>query len=444
MKISQLWWGLVFGALTSSFVLAEDDHRREFAQRIEALLNLGWQGDAAGLEAAQAQAEKAASLDPLDAHADYALALVQLRARKFSAAQSSLASALAKNPTDLYSWRAQLWLHMYRREYEQAFAQMQQQSDRIATEAAKGTNDPRHAAAARIMGRMYGFLSGPGAERVAAADLLANEEQLLAKQNKAFQEAFAVGRNELLSEFQKRETKLDADRVEADAASAIDRQKDLKFVDEERARIESEAATLETEAATAKSAAESRVSELDSQLSPLQRQLADLENAAQPIQNRLRDLQARYSRALDRSREKQGESKEERDRQRGERDRARRDADRWRAEIRVEEERLRPFINEARRTQAAMQRIAQQKAIEIANANRKLNDLTASARKLQRTDKLLGAQERKLETGKAAAPPHVQGQKAELTALSTYEPFPLDAERQRLLRQFSSTRTTPR
>jgi chromosome segregation ATPase len=365
-----------------------------------------------------------------------------MKSSKWEAATTSLASATRKSPQDLYAWRAYVWLLLYQRKFPAAFDEIHRLAKTFPSEAdADSAAEARWQAAAKIMGRAYGYIEGPRAGAVSADDLAARRAKLSAHFTPEREAAFAAGRAELATAHEEAIAAIDSEKQSVVDTKEEEKNAQREFIDSERSRMASEVTSLQEQAESAKSQLDADINRIDQELTPIQQRYSQVQFAAQPFVDRIRELDRRVSFALaEANRNDAGDGKDQdrvqRDRQR--RDRAARDADALRFEIRREQEFLRPYQLEIQQLQAAAAILEQQRAAAAANYQRTFGGLQAAQRKLERIEKQLRASERQLAKPVGSTSAKTSDLKARLPLLTTYEKFPLEQERLRLLEEFES------
>jgi hypothetical protein len=413
-----------------------------FAQHTAAILHAAWRPSPQALAEAEAKHALAVAADADDHRADYALALARLRGAKWEAAGAALREATRKSPQDLYTWRAHVWLLLYQRQFPEALAEIDRFAQAIpSTPEADSTIEARWNAAAKIMGRAYGYIAGPRSGVIAPDELTAREQKLNDRFTVARQRAFAAGKAEMATAHHQAIAAIDEEKQTVVDTKQEENAAQREFVDSERAKIETEAATLQAQSASAKDQLDAEVTALDQELTPIEQRYTEVQFAARPFVQRIAELDRRLNFALaEASRSDAGDGKDQervrRDRER--RERAQREADNLRFEIRREQEFLRPYQVESQRLQAAAAQIQQQKAAALANYQRTIASLEAALRKLQRIEKQLRVSERELAKPIGSTSAKTSDLKARLPLLTTYEKFPLEQERLRLLSELES------
>lgn len=427
-----LFFGFVAGLLLPANFL----EGKEFSQSVSELLQHGWSRNAQDLLSAEAAYRDAIQQSPRDAKADYAWALVQMRNGKFDAAKEALARAVGKDPTDLRTWRANVWLMLYRRSHLEALDEIQRLADLFPQSPSQ--QEQQLVAACRLMGRFYGYLAGPGEAAVEASLLAQRETKLLRAMTGNRRAAFEMGKGEVAEHYRKLQEEIDAARREDNSGAEQKVEAQREFVEKEKVRIAEEMELLEKTVSDAKNVMDREVSEIDQDLIPIQRRYAEVEAYARPHQQRIREYELRLSQALSQAsapiREggREGDQNREEDRRR--RERAQREADRWRFEIRREEEALRPLILQAQQLQAQAAGLQRRRAAAVGTYQSIYARSNTAARKLQRTSKTIAAAEREWEfSAKPSDSGRVRSMRAKLPVFVTYERFPLEQERERLL-----------
>jgi hypothetical protein len=330
---------------------------------------------------------------------------------------------------------------LYQRQFAAALAEIDRLAQQIPKSAdAAATAEPRWLAATKIMGRAYGYIAGPRSGAMSADDLAAREAKLTAKFTSDLEQAFADGKAEVASAHAAAIAAIDTEKQSVVDLKEEEKTAQREFVDSERSRIATESETLQTQAESAKGQLDADVNIIDQELTPIQQRYSDVQFAAQPYIQRIAELDRRLQFALsEANRNDAGDGKDQdrvqRDRQR--RDRARREADALGFDIRREQEFLRPYQIESQQLQAAAAQLQQRKAVAIASYQRTIDSLNAALRKLQRVEKQLRISERELGKPTGSTSAKTSDLKARLPLLTTYEKFPLEQERQRLLKELS-------
>jgi chromosome segregation ATPase len=166
-----------------------------------------------------------------------------------------------------------------------------------------------------------------------------------------------------------------------------------------------------------------RVEEIDSQLAPLKKEYGDLQRRAAPILDRINDLE-RDIRETERDARSTKDDRRKRDLQR--------DADRLRSRQREEERRLDPIQRDMTRVKKEAAVFETQRAHVAAafqavalQINQNLALLAKAEKEIERSERQL------LEPAKPT--PKQLAMTNKMSALTTWLPFPLEEERDRLL-----------
>lgn len=356
--------------------------------------------------------------------AAYAEALVCMLQRRFEESQSALDRLLKLEPGHLAAHRAKVWTSLLTKNYGAALVGM----ERLAEAAAKSTEDEatRDDAneSARFLGSVYGFVDGPLEKTAAVASRKSTEKSILAALNDQQRMLFTEARHEVMEKFTGLTSDREDSREQAVADAEAEKQKVLADVDIRRKEIAKQAEELEERRDKVQAELNEELQEVARLDRPLASQLTRMQADAAAVQANLSGL------ALDIDRL---EAELAREKDPVLRDRIRRDIDRVSALARRYDgelaavSRLIAGVQSQRAEVAARGLRAQQRfGSQLQSVNRQLAGFQAEERKLAGAEK----KAKKPSTG-------VTGKVTALgitaTALKTYEPFPLEQERQRLL-----------
>src|SRR5262249_3500897 len=129
---------------------------------------------------------------PADVRIPYAMALVAIQNHQWADAAQLLNTALAGGRPLLPIRRTSIWLHLNRKEFEPAQQEMRELSGLLTANPTSATAQDT----ARWLGKVIGFYSGPGANRIKAADLDSLVSDLIAKFSGPLLDAFNQGQDE--------------------------------------------------------------------------------------------------------------------------------------------------------------------------------------------------------------------------------------------------------
>jgi chromosome segregation ATPase len=192
----------------------------------------------------------------------------------------------------------------------------------------------------------------------------------------------------------------------------------------ETERIAKERAELEKAGQEAQQKFDSEIGELKAQMGPIRKAYEREKDKAGPIQRRIDDLRRDAARREDEARREKDDNRK-RDRQR--------DADRLRGQVRDEERRLDPIQREMARLDRDYRQFEGQAArvlsgfqAFVAAGNRQLVGLRKAELAVEKSQKALEKP--------PGATPRQSALASKIAALTTYQKFPLEEERQRLMR----------
>ncbi|QDU94401.1 hypothetical protein [Lignipirellula cremea] len=374
---------------------------------------------AAFLEADSVDAVLSAGAET-DPRAEYVIALAAMKARKYDEALARLDAATTRERTNLAAWRAKFWLLTYRKNRDHAIAQMKQLTLLFPERAANSEIDRELQLSALWMGRLCEYMASPG-EHPPAGEAAA---QIEARLQGDYLTQFQQGRREVIEEHEKYLAEIEASRADDETAATERAENDANFVANERDRVATERDQIETSLSDAQKTATDAAAAIDKGFAPLQQQLQQLRLAVGPIQARINSLQLQHNDVIAQAARIQDPVLKES---------LLGQTDAIIIQLRRERDFLRPYEFEAARLNAEYQRLMQQKAIVGAQFQGQVNQANSRQESLNRTEKNLNRQENKPVRTTIPSSTRTRGMQAKAESLTSYQAFPLEEERLRMI-----------
>ncbi|MFN0017978.1 MAG: tetratricopeptide repeat protein [Pirellulaceae bacterium] len=394
------------------------------AAHVARLLDVGWGTTTSFRTAADSQAEVLYSAAGRHPSALYATALVQIKQRRYAEAVKLMDEVLARDEGNLPAWRAKVWLLTVLKNYEGAMVAADQLSNLLPKDVAKtGEEDPERAYVA-FLGRIYGFLGGPAQANVSIDARKDSEKAVTGRMTESRQVVFEEARDGVLQKFvelsdakenvkDKAKEQADAEREKVLTEIAELRDVNKEKVKELEAKIEKGKKEHEKESDYVRKAdapLQTRLTELSTQAASVNMQLINIDSQIVLVQanlNATKDQNVRNLLFLELNRLSALEGTTQAD-----------------------------LFNLNRQAAAVQQQrstlaVRQQRAdADLANKISQVDDeLNVIAKKERRADI---AQKRAAKAG-ATTPQSALSLSAQAGALITYDPFPLEQEKSRLL-----------
>lgn len=398
------------------------------ATAISDLLSVGWDIRPEGRARAAAAYQQAVEDLPGDRQIVYAYALVRMQQRQYPEAVRLLEDYLSIEKEDAQAWRAKAWLSMLMKNASSSLVDLDKISQLVADEKTELTAAERQELIG-FLGRMIGFLEGPGEGAVNSSTLGAAKRKLVDRLTGTQRETFDQNVSAVIDEFGVLATAKDDAQVQEIATAEKRKRDQLAQLDKDAIEIGARKEELKLAAERIESEAQADNDTYSRADQPLAESLANVNSQALIAERELANvsvdllsLRAQFARERDPI---------IRDRLFREIDRveilaARIDADllslRRRAQgIQAQRATLAAKHNQAQASFAAGRAKAQK---EFQTLENQLKRASAERSKLKRP--AVG------NTGKVIA------LNKQAVALSTYETFPLEAEKQRLLDQLEA------
>jgi hypothetical protein len=405
--------------LVGSRLRAADDTRLSGA--VQALFEAGWDGSYQSRSAADKQFQAVEQLASADPRAMYAYALVQIKQRRYSEAEKLISEILSSQPENIHALKARIWLSMMLKKYSAALVDMNQMSQQLPAD------EPARRELAKYFGRLFGFLEGPAQGAVGDAILERTRGQIVARIGADGAVLFEEARGAVIEQFSSLTS-------QQDQASQIAKQtaedEQSRLADDLQTRTEKNIARADELNARRGKLREEAQSEMDyvSRLErPLLDQLAQLDGPASLARRELFLLWDQIGRI-------QRQAERERDPTLrgilfGEINRLQNLAARYDAEL-ASIERRGAVLNSQR---ADLQRRRLQAQ---ATFNGELARIEAELDDIQRQQKRVEGEQKRISRPTTGDTRRARALAAQAVAFTTYEDFPLEAERQRIVDSF--------
>jgi hypothetical protein len=351
--------------------------------------------------------------------------LVLLQQRRYDEAAKRTDELLEKSPGDLTALRAKIWIAIVLKEFSAALSAAENLSEQLAAAPPKNeVEQASHDELLGFLGRVYGFLGGAAAESVSQDERKASERRVLERIAKDRRPIFEEARDGAVAKFLELTGAQDEQRELAAASLAAAKDETLKDVAAEKQAIADRAAELDSRRDKLNAELKQELEEIAREDQPLVQEYTRLDARA-GILNRdlLRlDLEVR-----------QLESDASRENDPALRQQLLREADRLALIASGVQNDLLALnrLADGVRAQRAALLVRQQKA--QAAAAQTTNRMAQERRDLAQREKRNEAIGTRVARTKATPPSTVRALAAQATAFSTYDQFPLEVARNKLL-----------
>ncbi len=415
-----VWMGLVSQAARLS--RADEAAEREAVAK---LLNVGWATTPKARKAADAQYDTLRVLSGPSRAALEASLLVLLQQRRYDDAAKRVDELLAKNPTDLTAQRAKVWIAVVSKNYSAAMLAADKLSRQLADDPPRADDEQAiHDDLHAFLGRIYGFLGGPAAENVNQEDRKASERQIADRILDTRRAKFDEARDGVVAKFLELTGDKDEERQRIIDQAAASRDKTLKELESEKGAIASRLKELDDRKNKLQSELRDEVAEIAKDDQPLVQELARLDTRARTLNRDLLfyDSQIGQLRAL----------------AAGEMDPGRRQSYEFEIErLSFAAARLDSDLLSVRRLADGVQAqraalVARQRRAQVAAADQ-AQKIEKESANLAKRDRVNEALEKRVNKSPSGTTSKTRALSAQAMALSTYDQFPLEASRQRLL-----------
>jgi hypothetical protein len=392
--------------------------------QVSALLDAGWKPSSKGLEAAREQYQALATDGKIDPRVTYGYALVQMRNRKYDEAQRLLDDVLAADKNNTAARRAKVWVLMVTQSYSAALVELEALSKLLRMEPPATNADDDDARSVEFLGRVMGFVDGPAASAVAEHVRADYRKRLAGSLTPTQRQVFEEAHTAVARRFA--ELDLDRQQTKADAKADEEKRRDLirQQLDRERNSLSQEKTNLSARAEKVEADSARELTDIEAQLRPLAARQSRLESRGAAITREMAGLSAEIGRLLELADLAEDPI----------------EAARWRAEARRLDVALGRYDVDLRALNGELAGVAAQRVTlagrrQAALAKREAeNDrIERRATEVRNTEKRIATDEKKTSQPAAGNTAAVASLAAKARAFSTYEAFPFEEERARLL-----------
>jgi len=287
--------GIIAGglmALLASVLAAEEEPGTAIAR----LLDAGWGVTPQARAAADAQLPELADLADTNADASQAIWLVLMQERRFDEALRRLDEHLRRWPDDLFALRAKAWILTVLKNYPAALLAAERVSTSLAAGAPKADVDrTRQEEAIVFLGRLAGFFGGPVAESVSQDERKAAEKKWLSRLNETERAEFEAARNGVLTRFIGMTDESAEAHARATAAAKADKERTLADLHAQRENLAAREKELDERRQKLNEELKAELDDIARRDQPLVQQLARLTSQAARLNNDLINYQSQFA-----------------------------------------------------------------------------------------------------------------------------------------------------
>jgi hypothetical protein len=416
---------LASGLLLFSFLAICPAVGDERTAAIARLLDVGWSVTSRARTEADAQYEEITRLAPSDLRGLQASWLVLMQQRRFSEALKRLDEFLAKAPDDVAALRAKTWILTVMKNYSAAQLSVDRLSTALASREPKDDAERAvHDESIGFLGRLMGYFGGPVADAVNQDDRKVLEKRLFERLPETQRTAFEDARNGVLAKFIEMTDDSAEARERAAAAAKADRDKTLADIEADKEKLQARADELEERRKKLNSELKDELGEIDKQEQPLVQQQAQLVTRAGALNSDLLGFSTQIATLQQLAAQEQNQGLKQQ--YLNQINSLALVAGRVEADL-LGVNRLLRSVQQQRGSLQVRRNQAQANTVgQIDRLDRELADIDRRGR---RNDGL----EKRATRSTSASTGKVRALSAQATALSTYDVFPLEAAKARLL-----------
>lgn len=395
-------------------------------QGLAKLFEIGSQNTIKSRSAAADQFKELSLLAPADNRITQGYAILLIRQHKYPEAIKLIEQVLKSDESNLYAWKIKSWLSVITKNYATALVELDRVSQLMSADET-GDTEEQQLEVARYLGRVFGFLEGPVADASNPAQRDPAMKKIVARLSEPRQAAFEEGRARVLAAFNSLGAEKEESEEKAKVVAEEEREKLLEDLEARKEKIAARRSEIGPQRDKLRSEIKAESDQLLKEQQPFLNQLNVLNANAAGLRRELEIFVINIQQLL-------GMLEREKDPF----NRGRIQADLDRANILAA--RIDGNLIAVQRQAAGVNNqlaLIQQKHVGAANR------LTAELARLDSELAGLDKQERRngIDSTKAKRPAvgdvrRSRSLSAQATAFSTYEEFPLETEKRRLLESY--------
>jgi hypothetical protein len=422
MSVCRGYWLLASGSFLLLILGSARGDQRSAA--IAKLLEVGWSITPQARAAADQQYEEVVRLAGKDTRALEASWLVLMQQRRFDEALKRLDEHLAKEPNDLAALRAKTWVQTVLKNYSAAFLSADRVSMLMAsrppqTDADRAVYDE----AVGFLGRLAGYFGGPISDAINQDERKGLEKKFLDRLPESQRTLFEDARNSVLAKFIEMSDESTDARERATATAKAEKQKTLAELQADKEKLDAREKELEERKNKLNGEFKSELDDIAKLERPLVQQQAQLTARSGILNSDLFNYSAQITNL-------QGLASQEKNVGRQQQLLAQANslslvASRLEADLLAVNQLLRGLQVQRAGLQSRRSQAQASTASQIDRIDRELADLGKRERRNEGLEKRANRP--------AAATSKIRALSSQATALSTYDAFPLEAAKARLL-----------
>lgn len=423
MSVCRAKWLLGSGML---FFLALGSARGgDASAAIAKLLDVGWSITPQARADADLQYDEVRRLAGADPRALEASWLVLMQQRRFEEALKRLDEHLAKKPDDLASLRAKTWIQTVLKNYAAAFLSADRLSTLIAshpttTEADRAAHDEMIG----FLGRLIGYFGGPAADSINQDERKALEKKLLDRLDASQRPLLEDARNSVLSRFIEMTDESATARVRAAATAKAEKEKTLAELQTDKEQLDAREKDLEDHRAKLNSEFRAELDEIAKQDQPLVQQQVQFTSRASLLNTDLLNTSAQITTLQQLAAQEKNATRQQQ----------------YYSQInslsilvgRIEAD-LFSVNRLLRGVQSQRSGLAARRTQAQANTSNQVDRIDRELADLGKRERRNEGLEKRATRPTATSTSKVRALSAQATALSTYDAFPLEAAKAKLL-----------
>ena len=396
------------------------------ADQVDRMFEIGWSDSFEARARVDIEYDKSFKTAPTDPRVEFAYALIKMRQRQYIPASEAVNRVITLDEANLDAWQTRIWLAAILKKYEVVLNDTDRLTQLLADKERKFAVEER-LAASRYAGRLFAYLEGPASGSINAALVVRQKATILnrlpANETQAFREAF----DGVTAKF--RELTADQENADEQGRAAAAREREAKLLDlaDERERTDDRRDDLAERRDRIQCERQQQRSAIAKSDRDLINRIAQLERQAIVVERELSGIQQEITRLnvfLDREQDPVV------------RDQILRDIARLSNLARQYERDLILIQRQAAGVNAQRVDLNRQRFAADRSANSELVEIDDDLGNLTKRDRKVEIEEKRVRRSRPSSSRRARAIAAQATAFTTYEPYPLEQQKRRVLALF--------
>lgn len=276
---------LIFSSRLSTTSAADSKWQRD---ELVKFFRLGWDLSPEARIKVDEQYDELVPLSKGDGRLQYAMALIKIKQLKYQEALKLVNEIVAADKMNLNAWQAKIWLTVLTKNYSQALVDLEKAGQAMPpVDTTDDKNNEAYREMATFMGRVFGYLEGPAGTHTNEDERIAQRKKMVARLSPERRKAFENGREAVSDKYLALTDQAIVSKERAKDDAEEERDEKLKGIDDEQQQLEKRRTELGTQRDKLRGELKAEMDDLTKQDRPLAQQFATIDARATVIRREL-------------------------------------------------------------------------------------------------------------------------------------------------------------